>query len=241
MKLFHLFHRYPQRNHILCSLHRCTIAISLSYILPLVMCIPSYFTLKIKATNVLEDKIYTLYHTTLSDLFRKNLLLLQINFWIYGVFIKLLPCCILTVISYWLISTLLSTKKRKQVLRSYQSYLLSEPGCSGNNDVKITKAERRADRTTKMLIAVLLLFLLTEFPQGILAFVIGIKGKDFFLGCYQNYGDLMDILALLNGAINFILYCCMNRMFRVNFGMLFKRKILAKWRPAIPSDHTTYV
>ena len=39
----------------------------------------------------------------------------------------------------------------------------------------------------------------------------------------------MDILALLNGAINFILYCAMSRQFRTTFGQLFKpRGLMAK-------------
>lgn len=109
-------------------------------------------------------------------------------------------------------------------------------------DKKKTKSDKRADRTTKMLVAVLFLFLLTEFPQGIFGLIIGMKGRCVFLLCYQNFGEVMDILALLNGAINFILYCCMNRMFRATFGQLFKHKILHKWAPASQSDiHTTYV
>lgn len=150
----------------------------------------------------------------------------------YGVIVKLLPCCILTAISCWLINTLVSAKRRKENLRSYNVN-------NHNNKNKVTKAERRADRTTKMLIAVLLLFLLTEFPQGIFGLLVGMKGKCFFLKCYQNMGEVMDILALLNGSINFILYCCMNQMFRNTFEQLFKRKILAKWTPPLMSDVAT--
>lgn len=80
-----------------------------------------------------------------------------------------------------------------------------------------------------MLVAVLFLFLITEFPQGIFGLLIGIRGKCFFLKCYQNLGELMDILALINGAINFILYCCMNRMFRITFGQVFRSSFIVKW------------
>lgn len=118
------------------------------------------------------------------------------------------------------------------------------PAVVNLNDVskkKTNKAERRADRTTRMLVAVLLLFLITEFPQGIFALRIGILGRCFFLSCYQSFGEVMDILALLNGSINFILYCCMNRMFRTTFGQLFKHKLLARWNPPPSDTHTTYV
>nr|CAD7260611.1 unnamed protein product [Timema shepardi] len=99
----------------------------------------------------------------------------------------------------------------------------------------LSKSERRTDRTTKMLVAVLLLFFITEFPQGVLGLLSGILGRCFFQNCYHRFGEIMDMLALLNGAINFILYCSMSRQFRTTFGHLFKpRSMLAKW--ATPSQ-----
>lgn len=75
--------------------------------------------------------------------------------------IKLLPCAILTVISCCLINALFQVNKRKKMLKDYS-------GCGEGvaPERRVTKAERRAERTTKMLVAVLLLFLITEFPQG---------------------------------------------------------------------------
>ncbi|RZC00588.1 7TM GPCR Srw and/or 7tm 1 domain containing protein, partial [Asbolus verrucosus] len=232
---------YPEKNHILCSERRCTLAIGLSYLLPVVLCAPTYFTFTITRQEITENnEKYILYHTDLNDVFKRDKTLLKINFWIYAVFIKLLPCCILTAISCWLIYTLFKAKKRKRILHGHDCHPLTQNGKETRR--KASKAERRADRTTKMLVAVLFLFLVTEFPQGIFALLIGIKGKDLFLQCYQLYGEIMDILALINGAINFILYCCMNRMFRATFGQLFKHKILAQWAPAPPSEiHTSYV
>lgn len=99
--------------------------------------------------------------------------LYQLNFWVHAVLIKLLPCVILTVISAWLIRALYRANNRKKALKGYSSCLpSSEVNGKGNvftrKPTKRSKAERRTDRTTKMLVAVLLLFLLTEFPQGIL-------------------------------------------------------------------------
>lgn len=234
------FFRYPEKNHIYCSEGRCTLAIVLSYFLPVLLCSPTYFIVEIKSTTVLEDKEYILYHTSLSDMAARNETYLIFNFWMYAVIIKLLPCCILTLISVWLIKTLFQARKRKQVLKGYSTCLV---GSGGEQETKKrSKAERRADRTTKMLVAVLFLFLLTEFPQGLFALYIGMKGQCVFLMCYQKFGEIMDILALLNGAINFILYCCMNRMFRTTFGELFKQRILYKWSAASQSEvQTTYV
>lgn len=45
-------------------------------------------------------------------------------------------------------------------------------------------------------------------------------------------GEIMDILALLNSAINFILYCAMSRQFRTTFNMVFGVPRLAhRWLP----------
>lgn len=99
--------------------------------------------------------------------------LYQVNFWVHAVMIKLLPCLILTVISAWLIRALYRVNTKKQALKGYASCPV-EAVSNGNGNVftkkstKRSKAEKRTDRTTKMLVAVLLLFLLTEFPQGIL-------------------------------------------------------------------------
>lgn len=86
--------------------------------------------------------------------------------------------------------------------------------------------QHRIDRTTRILIAVLVLFIITELPQGILGLLSGIYGKKFFTTCYILLGDLMDLLALFNGAVNFILYCWMSKQFRKTFGQLFKPTLL---------------
>lgn len=99
--------------------------------------------------------------------------LYQVNFWVHAVLIKLLPCFILTVISAWLIRALYRVNTKKKALKGYSACAV-ETAVNGNGNIftrkstKRSKAERRTDRTTKMLLAVLLLFLLTEFPQGIL-------------------------------------------------------------------------
>jgi len=49
-------------------------------------------------------------------------------------------------------------------------------------------------------------------------------------------GDLMDILALINSSINFILYCSMSRQFRSTFALLFRPRWLDKWLPLSQHD-----
>lgn len=229
--------RYPEKSQILCTNYRCTLAICISYVLPMFLCSPSYFLSSIKDSVVSEDgKEHTLYYVHLSKFARENRSYFMFCLWTYSVVIKWFPCLILTIISYWLIRTLCQAARRKKVIRGYNA-------CPGEiADRRAYKTERRTGRTTRMLLAVLLLFLLTELPQAILALLSAVKGDRFFLRCYYIHGNLMDILALLNGAINFILYCSMSRQFRQTFGQLFKPKILAKWPPSSQTElQSTYV
>lgn len=148
----------------------------------------------------------TLYYVNVSDL-ATSTYLADINFWVYSVVIKIIPCVALTVLSLRLICALLEAKRRRAKLTG-----------SGR---KSADKERQTDRTTRMLLAVLMLFLITEFPQGILGLLTLLLGKRFFQDCYQNMGEVMDMLALVNSAINFILYCVMSRQFRNTFSLLF--------------------
>lgn len=152
--------------------------------------------------------------------------LYQINFWVHAVVIKLLPCCILTVISLWLIKEVHSANEHQKKVRVYNP-------CAANDKLlkRQCRGDKRTNRTTKMLVAVLLLFLVTELPNGILGLMSGTLGRCFFKRCYNLFGELMDALALLNGAINFVLYCSMSRQFRMTFRQLMWRANIQRWPP----------
>ncbi|KAM7356652.1 G-protein coupled receptor dmsr-1-like [Cochliomyia hominivorax] len=193
--------------------------------------------------------VYRLFH---SDMALRNNTLRLGTLLIYSVLIKLIPCVALTVLSLRLITALLEVKRRRQMLRnqllkaeeksahSTTMNTLVPPSSApdGSQTVtlvsssfalrkKIDKA-KQTDRTTQMLLAVLLLFLITEFPQGIMGLLNTILGEAFFMQCYLKLSDLMDVLALLNSSINFILYCSMSRQFRQTFVLLFCPRHLSR-------------
>jgi hypothetical protein len=88
------------------------------------------------------------------------------------------------------------------------------------NKLKKIKSSRKKEhlRTTSMLVVVCILFLISELPQSILMLfsLIFHEGK-FYHNVYLALGDLMDLLALVNNSINFLLYCTMSRAFRNTF------------------------
>ena len=65
-----------------------------------------------------KGEFIVLHHVGLSGMTEgHDELLYNINFWIYGVIIKLVPCAVLTVISCWLIKALYKANRRQQALK----------------------------------------------------------------------------------------------------------------------------
>lgn len=209
---------FPANSKSWCNMPRAKIAIISTYVNCAIFCLPVYLTFTI---NSKEDGSHVLYKVDFSSIAKKNDGLLEkFNFWIFSVLTKLIPCIALTGLSIGLIRVLYEANRRKQKLKNR------------------IESENACDRTTKMLLAVLLLFLITEFPSGILALLNGILGQDFFDHVYNNFGEVIDILALINSSVNFILYCSMSRQFRETFANLFTPKLVSKWI-AVPTDSNT--
>ncbi|XP_054090637.1 G-protein coupled receptor dmsr-1 [Zeugodacus cucurbitae] len=223
--------RHPHGRFAAFLLSHCTEAIVFSFIVSPIVCFPTLFVFKVRESYV-EDSKVPLYHVYAD----KDTQLYRINFWIHSVIIKLLPCCILTVISFILVRVLCEASKRKQKLKEYNNPTKTgsaNGGASCAGDVPLTeqrhsqrppKCDRRTDRTTMLLVAVLILFLVTEFPQGILGLLSGVLAKCFFFVCYPPFGEMMDLLALINAAVGFVLYGLMSKQFRTTFKSLFFKK-----------------
>ncbi|CAD7083289.1 unnamed protein product [Hermetia illucens] len=247
---------YPQKNRIWCGMRTTLIAITASCIVCPLISIPLVLSFNIQAdvelldedgnqlkgnASLSEGRNVTLYKVKHSELAMNNPLLLQANFWIYSVVIKIIPCIALTILSLRLIGALLEAKRRRKQLTTSNANGMKQ---MVNGKVvekprkhsKTLEKEKQTDRTTRMLLAVLLLFLITEFPQGILGLLSALLGNPFFMQCYMKLGEVMDILALLNSGINFILYCSMSRQFRSTFNLLFRPKFFDRWLPVAQDD-----
>lgn len=61
-----------------------------------------------------------------------------------------------------------------------------------------------------MLLTILIVFLVTELPQGFLSIYIAIYTNDVYNYIYKNLGDVLDLLSLINSSVNFVLYCLMS-------------------------------
>ena len=208
----YIFIKHPRHGAVMCSLRRAKIAVFLVYVVTLIVCVPNFVTITVQGHSA-DDKngtsivvwIVAFKLNTTQDKFVYNF-----NFWIQAILVKLVPCIGLAILSFLLVRTMREVEERRRNLRT------SALNDDGNG------RDQKTNRTTRMLLAVVLLFLLTEFPQGIINLLSGIL-PNFVTEIYAPLGDLVDILALINNGINFILYCTMSKQFRDTFIEIFLR------------------
>ncbi|KAK6757051.1 hypothetical protein RB195_015093 [Necator americanus] len=147
--------------------------------------------------------------------------LLKVAFWTNGILFKVVPCMLLTVSIIALLKIIKDVADRRKSLAQVMN-----------------KKRMPRDHTTPMLVAVLSIFLVAELPQGMLHVCNAIYSNEtFYKKIYIPLGDLMDLLSLLNSAVNFLIYCAMSRKFRSVFIQTFLaclpdplyRKFLKDW------------
>ncbi|XP_059167246.1 sex peptide receptor-like [Physella acuta] len=136
----------------------------------------------------------------------------SLYYWFRSIFINLLPCVSLVVMNALLIYAMrVAQRRRMQLLRQNkksESRKLKESNC-----------------TTLMLVAVVGLFLLVEFPLGL--FMVILIFQETF-GTVLIRKDLIQVISLfsnffilLSYPLNFFIYCGMSKQFRETFKRLF--------------------
>jgi hypothetical protein len=196
-----------------CGFHRAKHAVVAVYLGAIVLLIPNYLSLTVRSLDhyieVLNvtDVFYDIVSIDTNGEYGSRVT--TINFWIHAVVIKLIPCALMLLFGLLLISTMRHSHRKSVRLRTASTRLQAH-----------RQRMREHQRTTSMLVLIIILFLLTELPQGILALCSGLR-PGFFEEYYVPLGDVMDIVALINNGINFTLYCSMSKQFRTTFLQLF--------------------
>ncbi|KAL8581825.1 hypothetical protein ACOMHN_010199 [Nucella lapillus] len=180
----------------------------LVYILSCVVLVPNYLTNKLERVEVGNLTFYMIQDLKLATSQTRNIVL--INVVTYAVLAKLIPCVLILLFSGSLVYTL-TLKGRGRRRR------LATSSCSKSS------ARARQATTTRMLLVVIILFIITELPQGVLI-LLSATVSGFYNRVYLPLGDLMDFIALLNNAINFVLYCIMSQQFRARFAHMYLRR-----------------
>lgn len=224
--------KYPRHNLTTCSLSRAKLAVILVYLVTIVVCIPNFVILIVKGHPVDENSPSTdiIWLVVFKQETEIDKHIHNLNFWIQAIVVKLVPCVGLTILSVLLVRTMHQAERNRRQLRGRAD----DPG----------GRDRKTNRTTRMLLTVVVLFLLTEFPQGIISLLSGIL-PHFVEEVYGPLGDIVDILALINNGINFILYCTMSKQFRDTFISVFFSPLSSRARQftAVPLNppNTTQV
>ncbi|KAF8564982.1 hypothetical protein P879_06199 [Paragonimus westermani] len=149
------------------------------------------------------------------------------NFWLQATLFKIIPVCLLSVLTVLLIYQLRMAMKRRQSLQK----------SSVRNQVRLLLKDRKVDersqqgnenRTTGLLLVILFFFLLVEMPQGIFVLCIHLI-PNFNKNVYHPLGDFIDFITLVNESINFVIYATMSRQFRETFCDVFYLSKLEKF------------
>lgn len=187
----------PNSGKYWCEWRKTLIVITITYLVCPSICCPLFFSYNISSLSVKCDVNGRIIDNDVSSSDEINREIIYItnyvenykalSFCIYSVVIKLVPCLLLTHLSIRLIILLFETKKRRKMLMTPDIHLQiirqGEPIINRRMD-----KDKQADRTSAMLVAVLILFLLTEFPQAILGFLSATKGEQFESECYVMLG-----------------------------------------------------
>ncbi|KAH9513194.1 hypothetical protein Btru_034351 [Bulinus truncatus] len=209
----------PTSGVYYCSQERARFVVIIVALLSIVICVPNYAVNTYFVTDVSknsttsldfepEENFSTFYYypqTRKSNTVEE--VISQINNWLQAILIKLVPCFMLTTLTLLLVHAMHKAYRRRLKLKSQGRKIESDKNGEHN-------------RITRMLLAVVILFTLTELPQGILT-LMNIFVPCFTETVYDKLGDLLDIMALTNNSVNFILYCTMSTQFRTTFATIF--------------------
>lgn len=122
--------KFPQKNKLLCNKRNTNIAIALAYVVCPIMCLPIYFAMNIQEipetfsnnennfnkSHEISSNVTTRYEPKYALSMTDNEHLLTAIFWIYSVFLKLIPCVVLSILSVCLILKMKSSDRRRQKL-----------------------------------------------------------------------------------------------------------------------------
>lgn len=215
----YIFVKYPRHVSVWCSLRRAKVAVILVYLVTLIVCVPNFVTITMKGVEEVDgpsNGTEVIWVVTFKDETATDRVVRNLNFWIQAILVKLVPCTGLTILSVLLVHIMKKAEARRKKLGGAKKAKVVASSSSSSRDEE--GRDKKTNRTTRMLLVVVALFLLTEFPQGILNLLSGVLlTGNFVEEVYVPLGDLLDIVTLVNNGVNFILFCAMSKQFRDTF------------------------
>lgn len=142
------------------------------------------------------------------------------NHWFFTTIGKFIPCILLAIFTAFLIKVLKEAEKRHRRLHGSSRRQSTSKSGSKKSNSAIQSKTSDYKQTTRMLLAVVVLFFTVELSHGIL---IVWASATHQLNVYDLLGDLVDMLTLVTFFINFILYSAMSQQYRTLFTALLMK------------------
>ncbi|XP_065209201.1 G-protein coupled receptor dmsr-1-like [Planococcus citri] len=132
---------------------------------------------------------------------------------------RLFPAIVVAGLTSRIIVTLLARTARHEQLTQSGSV---------QSDTRNVKVRQQMNRPTAMLLAVVALFFIAEFPKGILSLlsVIYEFGKPR-TRCYKSLVKIFITITNINTSVTFIVYYALSEQFRIAFKSLFNCNIVS--------------
>lgn len=208
--IFRFIFLSSSRGSELCSFGRSHLAIAIICLLSVFLNMPQFFLLKINSVFRGSDNdtlpLYVLSTNRIKDSDPKlHEYVTILMYTVMAVLVKIGPGLLMIVLSCLLLRILWQTQRRYTRLQKRSS--VSRAGDRKRSD--------QTHQTTKLLVAVVIVFTLSELPQGIL-FTLNLLVEKFE-NTYYAIASLLDLMTIVTCTINFVLYCCMSSQFRTAF------------------------
>jgi hypothetical protein len=154
----------------------------------------------------------------------------NVYFWFRVVFVHLVPCSALVILTALLVSAMRRAQRRRELLlkqnRRSESRRLAE-----------------SNWTTLMLVAVVVVFLIVEIPLAVVLILL-IVHNTFDVEVVDRSANEMatlfiNTLIMLSYPLNFVIYCGMSRQFRSTFRSMFCASAICRYCGLAPSGPLT--
>ncbi|KAI8745528.1 G-protein coupled receptor [Biomphalaria glabrata] len=207
--------KFPLRGVTLCSKYRAKLTIFIVCVAAVGVCLPNSLSYSYVRLDSVDISNKTSWDVTILSETGSYTFVQRLNMWFLILIVRLLPCLLLLVLSILLIQELRGAAKSRSKLTGQ---------CNSESD-DIIERRTETNRTTGMLVVVVVLFIVIELPHGILILLLAISNYfwnfDIYKSIYESLGDLIDDITLLNNGINFVIYCTMSKKFRDTFMQMF--------------------
>ncbi|XP_067943346.1 G-protein coupled receptor dmsr-1-like [Watersipora subatra] len=205
--LFRFIHLTLRDGKNRCDLSKANLTIFLSIVGAILINIPQTLVYSIKRYDDEEKNTSWYYLSTDNDKYGDHANINLVQFALLALLVKITPCILLVVLSIILIRIIHSAHRKYTAMQRRRPSSIKYT-TSPNEE----RRQRQTNQTTQMLIAIILVFVVIELPQGILFVLSGLL-VDFFDDIYWPLGNFWDLLTIIGCCINFFLYCRMSSQF----------------------------